>query len=173
MNIHVAKKEIGGLLPAGDHKVEITEAGIDFSKEQPNWTDRTPQLKVVAKNAKGQITAWMNLRGYKNSSDFEGGLAPKGHEFRSFDEGSEKFLVNSKTGKRVESTERTAKLLENVGNLAFAAGITQSDIEIEDLVSQLTESSVAVRVRENSRGQLEAYYFMPATDVKASASIAG
>lgn len=169
MNIKVAKKELGGLLKAGDHQVTITEAGIELSKEQPNWSDRTPQLKVVVKNVLGQITAWMNLRGYKNASDFEGGLAPKGHEFRSFDENSEKFLVNSKTNKRVESPERTAKLLENVGNLAFAAGIEESDIEIEDLVDQLTGSTCSVRVRETAAGRVEAYYFTQSASVKATA----
>src|SRR3990167_1814691 len=123
MKIKIERKQIGGLLPVGDHKVTITEASIDMSKEQPNWSDKTPQLKVVCKNDKGQITSWMNLRGYKNASDFPGEIAPKCHEFRSYDANSEKFLVDKKTNKRGESPERSAKRAENVGNLSFAAGI--------------------------------------------------
>src|SRR3990167_5942510 len=117
MKIKIERKQIGGLLPVGDHKVTITEASIDMSKEQPNWSDKTPQLKVVCKNEQGQITGWLNLKGYKNSSD-SNEIAPKGFEFRSYDANSEKFLVDKRTSKRVESPERTAKLLENVGNLA-------------------------------------------------------
>jgi len=169
MTIKVAKKEIGGLLKAGDHQVIITEAGIELSKEQQSWTDRTRQLKVVVKNKFGQITAWLNLKGYKNISDFPGGIAPKGHEFRSYDESSEKFLVNKATGKRVESAERTAKLLENVGNLAYSAGIEVEEIELEDVPSELVDASCGVRVRENGRGQLEAHYFMKASEAKVTA----
>lgn len=169
MNIKVAKKELGGLLKAGDHVGTITEAGIELSKEQPNWSDRTPQLKIVVKNAHGQITAWLNLRGYKNSSDFDGGLAPKGHEFRSFDDSSEKFLVNTKTNKRVESPERTAKLLENVGNLAYAIGMEAGeDTTEQDVAEAAFESQVGVRVRENANGRTEAYYFMLPSEVKAT-----
>lgn len=164
MNIKVAKKELGGLLKAGDHNVTITTATITMSKEQAQWKDRTPQLEVVCKNKSGQITGWLNLRGYKNSNDFEGGLAPKGHEFRSYSADSEKFLVNSKTNMRVESPERTAKLLENVGNLAFAAGVTDEEISIEELPDALLNADVAVRVRENGRGS-EAYYFMQSSAV--------
>lgn len=167
--ISVAKKVIGGLLAIGDHIVEISECGLEQSKEQDNWSDRTPQLKVVAKNKTGQITAWMNLRGYKNAGDFDGGIAPKGFEFRSFDENSEKFLVDKKTGKRVESPERTAKLLENVGNLAYAAGIKEEEIDLDSLQDELTGATVAVRVRENGRGQREAYYFMQAEEASVEA----
>ena len=167
--ITVAKKVIGGLLSIGDHIVEIVECGLELSKEQDNWSDRTPQLKVVAKNKTGQITAWMNLRGYKNASDFEGGIAPKGFEFRSYDENSEKFLVDKKTGKRVESPERTAKLLENVGNLAYAAGIKSEELDLDDLQDELQGASVAVRVRENSKGNREAYYFMQPDEASVTA----
>lgn len=167
--ITIAKKVIGGLLAVGDHICEIVECGLEQSKEQDNWNDRTPQLKVVSKNKTGQITAWLNLRGYKNVSDFEGGIAPKGFEFRSFDENSEKFLVDKKTGKRVESPERTAKLLENVGNLAYAAGITDEQIDIDALQTELLSSTVAVRVRENARGQREAYYFMQPEEARVEA----
>lgn len=165
MNIKVAKKELGGLLKAGDHRGTITEAGIELSKQQPNWKDRTPQLKVVVKNALGQITAWLNLRGYKNSSDFEGGLAPKGHEFRSFDDSSEKFLVNIKTGMRVEDKARTEKLLSNVGNLAYAIGMTEEDATEDEIAAAALESEVGVRVRDNANGRPEAYFFMPADEV--------
>ena len=167
--IHVAKKVIGGLLAIGDHIVEISECGMELSKEQDNWNDRTPQLKVVAKNKTGQITAWMNLRGYKNASDFEAGVAPKGFEFRSYDENSEKFLVDKKTGKRVESPERTAKLLENIGNLAYSAGITDESIDLDKLQEELAGATVGVRVRENSRGQREAYYFMQTEEISVPA----
>jgi len=167
--IKVVKKVIGGLLPIGDHIVDITECGMELSKEQENWNDRTPQLKVVAKNKAGQITAWMNLRGYKNVDDFEGGIAPKGYEFRSFDDNSTKFLVEKKTGKRVESPERTAQLLENIGNLAFSAGIEDEEIDLDDLQESLNGATVAVRIRENSRGQHEAYYFMQPEEVEAVA----
>lgn len=167
MRITVKKKEIGGLLKAGDHNVTITECALELSKEQPKWSDRTPQLKVVVKNQSGQITAWMNLRGYKNSSDFENGIAPINHEFRSFDENSEKFLVNKKTNKRVESPERTAKLLENVGNLAFAAGIEDETIDTDDIPDALVGKTCTVRVRETASGKTEAYYFMPAETVNA------
>lgn len=170
MKIEVKKKELGGLLKAGDHQVTVTEAGIVFSKENPNWTDLTPQLKVIGKNEKGQITAWMNLRGYKNISDFDNGIAPKGHEFRSFDDSSEKFLCKiGKDGKatRVVSEERTAKLLENVGNLAFAIGFEDeldSD-DLEPLTEALYNAEVGVRVRENANGRTEAHYFMAADEV--------
>ena len=167
--IIVAKKVIGGLLSIGDHICSIVECGLEQSKEQDNWSDRTPQLKVVAKNKTGQITAWFNLRGYKNASDFENGIAPKGFEFRSYDENSEKFLVDKKTGKRVESPERTAKLLENVGNLAYAAGITEESIDIDALQTELLDATIAVRVRENSRSQREAYYFMQAEEASVEA----
>lgn len=164
--ITAAKKIIGGLLAIGDHIAEIVECGKELSKEQENWNDRTPQLKVVAKNKTGQITAWMNLRGYKNASDFEGGVAPKGFEFRSYDETSEKFLVDKKTGKRVESQERTAKLLENVANLMFAAGI-EGTSDLDALPDELQGQSVGVRVRENSRGKAEAYYFLRPEEVSS------
>lgn len=170
ISITAKKKDIGGLLPVGDHIVEITEAGMELSKENDVFNDQTPQLKIVCKSAKGQITAWMNLKGYKNASDTDG-VAPKGFEFRSFNEDSEKFLVDKKTSKRVQSDERTANLHENVGNLAFAADI-EGEIDLEELPAELTGKQVGVRVRENKQGRLEAYYFMLPSEVKASAAIA-
>ncbi len=168
MKVTVAKKELGGLFKAGDHDVNITECGLEMSKEQPKWSDRTPQLKVVMKNATGMITSWLNLRGYKNSADTNG-IAPKGHEFRSYSADSEKFLVNKATGKRVVDDERTQKLLSNVGNLAFAAGIQDEEIDTDNLPDALLGASLTVRVRESANGKPEAYFFLQTAGESVSA----
>src|ERR1035437_6583678 len=174
MKIAIKLKEIGGLLPAGQHLVTITEAGIENSAKNEHWADLTPQLKVVAKDENGlQATAWINVKGFQNASDFND-VAPKGCEFRSYDENSEKFVVDKKTNKRVESKERTAKLLENIGSLAACAGIDGEELEgdtvidiLNELAPQLIDASVGVKIRENSRGKIEVAYFMPSEKVTA------
>ncbi|TAL61578.1 MAG: hypothetical protein EPN85_04455, partial [Bacteroidetes bacterium] len=135
-------KKLKNALDTAEQKAIIKEAKIELSKGQPNWNDRSLQLKIVVANSKFKLKASLNLIGYKNSSDFGGGLAPKGHEYRPIDYVSEKFVVNLKTGKRVESTERTNKLLENVGKLAHAARIDKAEIEIEDLVDTLVGKEI-------------------------------
>ena len=175
MIVKIEKKELGGLLRAGDHIGTITEAGIEFSKENSSWKDRTPQLKIVIRNAKGMITAWLNLRGYKNATD-SNGIAPKGFTFASFNDDSEKFLVG-KDGKRVVSSERTAKLATNVANLGYAIeeeGEFDSDKLVDyanSLLDSLLQQEVGVRVRESATGKLEANYFMKASEVEVGADI--
>ena len=166
MKIQPKRKIIGGLLQPGKHKVTITECALELAKENDIFGDRTPQLKVVVKNESGQSTAWMNLKGYQNATDHDG-QAPVGHEFRSFNDDSEKFLVEKKTGKRIESKDRSESLQENVANLAASAGITE-EMEIEELTEALVGKEVGVSIRENGRGQLEAYYFFPAEEVKST-----
>ena len=166
-------KPIGGLLPVGQHKVEIIEAAFITSNavvKRP-WDDVTPQLKLVYKNENGVITSWMNCKGYKNINDFVGGVAPKNHELRSFDEDSEKFLVDKKTNKRVESPERTEEMLQNVDRVAISAGVVEEgeDYDFNDLPNMLVGEMVGIKVIENKRGKVEVSFAMPVEAVKATA----
>ena len=164
------KKEIGGLLPEGDHVGTIVEIAMEKSKKQENWKDVTDQLKVTVKNTKGQSTAWLNLTGYKNQNDFEGGIAPKGFHFASFDDASEQFLVKTSTGKRVTSDERTEKLLTNVDNLINAGGIeTGEELDLDEIVDALLDVEIGIRVKKNTRGVNELSYFMKADEVSVTA----
>lgn len=176
--IKITPKIKNFFLGAGDHVVEITEAAMVLSQElktplgeTPKWIDRTPQLKVVVRNQKGMITAWLNLKAFKNVKDFTDGVAPAGHAFRSFDESSEKFLVNLATNTRVESAERTEKLLEQVANFAACAGFTDEDgeIDLDEIIAGSVSQETAVRVKENLRGQLEVQNFMLPERVKVIA----
>ena len=177
MNIKITPKVKNFFLGAGDHIVEITEAGMTLSKELktplgevPKWNDLTPQLKVVVRNHSGMITAWLNLKAFKNVKDFTDGVAPAGHAFRSFDESSEKFLVNLATNTRVESIERTATLHEQVANFAACAGFTDEDgaLDLDEIIAGSVGMETAVRVRENKRGSLEVANFMLPERVKVA-----
>jgi hypothetical protein len=163
-------KAIGGLLAIGQHVAEMVEVAFTTAKESTKWVDKTPQVKIVYKNETGQVTAWMNCRGYKNISDFPNGIAPKGHEFRSFDEDSEKFLVDKKTNMRVESPERTEQLLQNIDRVAISAGVVEEgeDYDFNDLPNLLVGESVGIKVIENKRGKIEVSFAMPVKDVKST-----
>jgi hypothetical protein len=171
MKITSKKQNIGSLLPAGDHVVTITECGMELSKENSElWADQTQQLKVVMKNDKGMITSWLNLEGFKNKKDYPDGVAPKGFDFRQFDENSDAFLVNTKTNKRVRSQERTDKLLAKVGNLAFVLGFEEdADFELDEVIASAISSEIGVRIRENNKGKLEPFHFIPANEVAVEA----
>ena len=178
MNIKITPKVKNFFLGTGDHIVEIIEAAMTMSKElktplgeTPKWNDRTPQLQILVRNPKGMITSWLNLKAFKNVKDFTDGVAPAGHEFRSFDESSEKFLVNLATNTRVESIERTAVLHEQVANFAACAGFTDEDgeMDLDEIMAGAIGQTTAVRVRENTRCQLEVSNFMLPERVKVIA----
>ena len=160
-------KEVTGGMPAGMHVATIAEVTrITSSDKDKPWSDTTDQLKVVFKNATGQITAWMNLEGFKNKSDQPDGIAPKGFSFASYDDNSEKFLIKNATKTRVRSTERTEKLLENIDNLAFCAGIEDEfDIDSDEFGPSLLGAEVGICVKENNRGKNEVSYVCLASKV--------
>lgn len=133
-------------LPIGKNLVEIIECGLELSEEEIIWNDRTPRLKIIVGNKRGKITTYMNLRGYKNASDFEGEIAPFGYEFRSLDRNLERVLVDKKTGKRIESPERTTELREKVGNVAYAAGIEMEEIDLDTFQEEIVGKTVGVIV---------------------------
>ena len=176
--IKITPKVKNFFLGTGDHVVEITEAAMVLSQElktplgeTPKWIDRTPQLKVVVRNKAGMITSWLNLKAFKNVKDFTDGVAPTGFAFRSFDESSEKFLVELATNSRVESIERTEKLHEQVANFAACAGFNDEDgaIDLDEIIAGCIGQETAVRVKENTRGQLEVQNFMLPERVKVVA----
>lgn len=155
----------GGLLSVGKHLTTITDIVEDVATASANWADLTPQIKVVFKNASGTITQWFNMKGYKSIADFPTGIAPKGFEFRSSENGNENYLVNIKTNKRVESDEKTAQAMKIFGEFACDAGIAEGeDFGIADVIGK----EIGVAVRDNNRGGVEVHYTMPASRVKVS-----
>lgn len=169
------------LLPAGKHVVEIVEATPLSSQElvtpegeMPKWIDKTPQVKIVMRNAVGQTTYWMNLTAFKSIKDFSDGVAPVGYAFRSFNENSEKFLVDIATNKRVECPEghpRLAIVEEIFGNFAASVGFTDEDgaIEIDEILAGSVGRNIGVNVKErinNGKTYLEVASVMPANRVK-------
>lgn len=158
-------KEITGGLPVGKHVVEIVEVvHVGSKSEGKPWADETPQLKVVFENEQGKITAWLNKKGFKNKTDFTDGIAPKGFTFMSFDDESEKFLVKASTKQRVESLERTEKLMENIDNLAACCDL--DDFDPDTIGEEILGMEVGINVTVNSRGKNEVQYIMPASKVQ-------
>ena len=167
------EQHYGTLLPVGDHIAEITECGMELSKENSAdlWVDQNEQIKIVLKNKDGMITYWINTKAYKNKSDYAGGVAPKGFEFRQFDDKGEEFLVNIKTNRRVECTpdqERSIKLMRSVKQLAFLCGFTKP-VSLDEIMLEAVNTTVGVSVRLNKRGTLEAYKLIPADKVAIEA----
>lgn len=169
------------LLGAGKHIVEVIEATPVFSQElvtpegeMPKWVDKTPQVKVVMRNAVGQTTYWMNLTAFKSIKDFTDGVAPEGFTFRSFNDTSEKFLVDLATNKRVECPEgheRLEVVAGIFGNFAASLGFTDEDgdIEIDEILSTAVGRKIGVNVKErinNGKSYLEVASVMPAERVK-------
>ena len=68
-----AKPKPDMLLPEGDHLVGIDEITETFNKDWASmpWDDKTPQVAIKFKNARGFITLWVNCKGYMTIEDYE------------------------------------------------------------------------------------------------------
>lgn len=183
MKLVLKEARVGGnVLPIGKHVVEIVSCEFTLSNENDMWSDRTQQLKTVFRNDSGQITHWFNLTGYQNSSDFDNQLpkatAKAKYAFRSFDEDSEKFLCVQKAGSdtwtRVQSEERTMKLMESINDLLINSGACEvgSEIDTDDLPELLVGCEIGICIGENNRGKNEVKYTLLPSKVEASAVIA-
>lgn len=152
------------LLQPGRHLCAIKTAADTLSKPNDMWKDRTPQVEVVFEDTNGKIiTGWYNLKGYQKQDDFADGKAPKGFEFRSSEGNDEQYLVDLKTGNRVESLERTEQALKIFTNMANDAGIGAGEgFELSDL----TGLPIGVQVRAKNQS-VEIHYTMPAKRVEA------
>lgn len=165
--------KLGGLLKAGKHIVKIELANWEESAahSEAAWTDVNKQLKVVLRNKNGVITAFMNTIGYQNSKDFND-VAPAGHFFASFGTDATKYVVDKKTNERVESPERSEKMQKMIGNLLFAAGL--SNATEKTICKDLKDAEVGVWVQEKQlagKTVVEAYYFEPAANIAVSAEL--
>jgi len=165
--VSVKKVLKGGLLSIGQHLTTI--ASIVEAKPTEDidrqWNDDTPQLEVTFQSEEGSIKKWYNLAGYKSKSDYPTGVAPKGFEFRSSANGDENYLVNIKTGMRVQDEEKTATAEKIFCELANDAGIAEGEgFGISDLIGK----QIGVNVRDNNKGGVEVHYTMPASRVQVS-----
>lgn len=157
----------GKIIPVGEHKVKTTTVAVTTAGISEHWTDLTQQLEVGFKDEEGNvITHWFNIDAFKNSSDYKGGIAPKGHEFRSSEIGNENYCVNIKTGERVKSEEKMAECQRMIEEFGFSCGIAKGKSFTE---TDLVNKAVGIGVRKNSRDMNEVYYNKPASKVKATA----
>lgn len=148
-----AKVIKGGFFATGEHKVMISSIIPDVPSKAPGmpWTDLHQQLKVTFKNEEGVQSKWYQLAGYKSAVDFADGVAPEGHEFVSSEAGiardkPENYLINSETGERVESVEKTAKCMQIIGELANDAGLAEGEeFGIEDLLGR----EIGIVIKDN------------------------
>jgi len=138
--------------------VSSIEEDVPSGDNNP-WNDVTPQVKAVVRNKTGFITIWFNLKGYKNATDFPDGVAPKGHEFVSSENGNEEYLMNSKTKVRVEDEVRTEQAVSNLLDFAAKCGVV-GEFDFPDLL----DKQVGVMVRERGT-RVEAHYFVKFEDV--------
>ena len=155
----------GSLLNPGEYIAKIKSVAETLSKPSSFWADRTPQVEVQFETEDEQtITQWFNLCGYENQADQPNGVAGKGHEFRSSENGAEQYLVESKSGIRIQSDAKTALAEKIFCEMANDAGINAGDsFSLSDLVGK----SIGVKVR--AKGQsVEVHYTMPTKRVKAA-----
>lgn len=163
--LSAARQFAGKLLGEGEHKVTITSIAESLSKPSSAWKDQTPQIEVQFKDAMGHmITHWFNQKGYQQKKDFENGVAPKGIEFRSSENGNEEYAVDTKTGLRLVSESRTADCLRILGEFANDCGIPTGE------EGSVEGKEVGVGVRKNARDNYEVYYTKPASKVKLAES---
>lgn len=174
--VSVKKILKGGLLQAGQHATEISEVSLVESEPSTQWADRTAQLKVAFKNAAGSITRWYNTIGYKSISDFPTGIAPKGFEFRSSESGNENYLVNIKTGLRVENDEKSETCATMLGELLEDAGIpagtdfsdeATGEVDFEAVAKALYAKPIGLMVKEDN-GKVNVAYTMHVEKVKTA-----
>ena len=144
------------IIGAGLHKVIILAIAETLAKVSPNWKDQTPQLEVDFQNEEGKtLKHWFNLEGYQTRADYEGKDIPKGIEFRSSENGNEEYAVDTATGMRIESADKTAECKRMLAEFAYNVADEKAGVEVD-----IKEGSiVGIMVRENSRGFNEVHYF--------------
>lgn len=159
----------GGLLQAGQHITKVASL-VEVQAEQAlNWVDRTTQIKAEFKNEEGVICRWFNTAGYKSIADFPTGIAPKGFEFRSSENGNENYLVSIKTNERVISDEKTETAYKMIGEFIEDCGIPAGTefADFNAFASAVTGSEVGVCVKDDG-GKVSVAYTMHAERVKSA-----
>lgn len=161
----------GGFFKEGEHKVIIESASDELARQNKEFTDRTPQVKLTFRNDEGVLSHWYNLKGFVKLDKEENpkASAPAGYEYRQAtdDAGNgigEFYLVQVKTGARVEDKGATTLCQEIFAGVASDAGIKAgTEFDLADLKGK--EIGIKVRNRADSRGP-EVQYTMKADKVK-------
>jgi len=163
-----ARVFVGGLLSAGLHVVKITEVAETTSKPSDNWEDQTPQLEVKFENEEGnKITHWFQLKGFMQQKDYPKGIAPKGVEFRSSENGDENYAVDKATGERIEDEAKTATCNTIVSEFTANCGIKEGTKinSLNALIKAISNAEVGIMVRKRADNKVEYHYSKPASEV--------
>ena len=132
-------KKKGGasnVLPLGWQVVTVSAVETVVPKPAP-WKDKDEQVKVTLQDENSkQIDVYFNFNGFKKLSDKEfNGKCPVNHivcnSTNNGVEGSEEYIVNKKTMKRVQSTDNEAKAIEIALRFVANAELAEIDTEFE------------------------------------------
>jgi hypothetical protein len=139
-----AKSNQKDLLGAGEHKVTIKSVAETLAKANDSYKDRTPQIEVAYETEKGFLRQWLNLKGYKKDANGN-------------------YIVDAKTGNRIEDEENTNDAIAIFARLGLHAGIPEgSEFEPKDLVGM----ELTIMVEPNEQGKMRvAYTKAPAATV--------
>lgn len=166
----IAASTGGGLLDAGRHIVTIMSiVAAEAVPSHKQWSDPTPQAKVVFKNENGMFTEWLNLSAYKRFSE----LSKKDQESGKYiartdpDFPSDKpYAVIKKTGVRVVDNDRTETAHGIIAQMIGACGF-EKGTEVEP--DQLIGKTLGIVVKDNGNGKLRARSFYRADAAKGKA----
>lgn len=134
-NLKFTVRNSNNFLAEGKHVVMIEKIVPAQPKESKDWNDRTPQIAITFKGAKGvQFTNWYNLLGYKKYEDLTLAEQQSGKYEARGDSG---YAVVKTTGERVVSA------IFMVGKKATEANTVAAFKKLNDAGHELIDGNSA------------------------------
>lgn len=155
----VSKKQFSNFKPmqVGPNECEIVTVADAKPKDAP-WKDITKQLQVTFENSEGEkLSKWFNFIGFDKREDYANGKkkVPAGCEFMSSENGTEDYLVKTKTKMRVPNKARTEDAVRIFLEFLEEAGLAEEGTEfssIKEIIDfayeNLEGTQMGVMVRE-------------------------